>query len=64
MFFGFLHSGEVTMPPGDRGFNPTRHLAFGDVRLSSHQDPQFVVVQIKHPKWTLVNPRRAVPRGS
>ena len=72
-FFGFLRSGEVTVP-GDRGFDPTRHLVFGDVRLSSHQDPQFVVVQIKASKtdpyrqggvnllWA--NPRRAVPRGS
>ena len=48
-FFGFLRSGEVTVP-GDRGFDPTRHLAFGDVRLSSHQDPQFVVVKIKASK--------------
>ena len=60
--------------PGDRGFDPTRHLAFGDVRLSSHQDPQFMVVPIKASKtdpyrqggvnlpWA--NPRRAVPRGS
>ena len=60
--------------PGDRGFDPTRLLAFRDVRLSSHQDPQFMVVPIKASKtdpyrqggvnlpWA--NPRRAVPRGS
>ena len=48
-FFGFLRSGEVTMS-GDRGFDSTRHLVFGDVRLSSYQDPQFVVVQIKASK--------------
>ena len=54
--------------PGDRGFEPMRNLTFGDVKLRSHQDPQFMVVQIKNGPLSTrcvnlpqANPRRAVP---
>ena len=46
---GFLWSGEVVVPGGSR-FDPTVHLAHGDVRVNSYQDPQFLQVQIKASK--------------
>ena len=48
-FFGFLRSGEVVVPGGSR-FDPTVHLAHGDVSVSSYQDPQFLQVRIKASK--------------
>ncbi len=48
-FFGFLRSGEVVVP-GESGFDPTVHLAHGDVKVSSNEDPSFVEVTIKASK--------------
>ena len=48
-FFGFLRAGEV-VTPGDGAFDPAVHLAYGDVRVSDHQDPQFIEVHIKASK--------------
>ena len=48
-FFGFLRVGEV-VTPGDDIFDPTCHLAQGDVRINDLQDPKFVVVRIKSSK--------------
>ena len=45
-FFGFLRSGEVTMP-SERDHNPGVHLCFGDVRLDSHKSPSMLEVVIK-----------------
>ena len=52
VFFGFLGVGEV-VTPGDNKFDPTCHLAQGDVRINDLQDPKFVVVRIKSTKQTL-----------
>ena len=52
VFFGFLGVGEV-VTPGDNKFDPTCHLAQGDVRINDLQDPKFVVVRIKSSKQTL-----------
>ena len=41
--------GEV-VTPGDDIFDPTCHLAKGDVRINDLQDPKFVVVRIKSSK--------------
>ncbi len=48
-FFGFLRSGEIVVP-GESGFDPTVHLAHGDVKVSSYEDPSFVEVTIKASK--------------
>ncbi len=48
-FFGFLRSGEVVVP-SDRGFDPSVHLGYGDVRADSRARPQFVEVRIKASK--------------
>ncbi len=48
-FFGFLRSGEVVVP-GESGFDSTVHLAHGDVKVSSYEDPSFVEVTIKASK--------------
>ena len=48
-FFGFLRSGEVVVP-SDSGYDPSVHLSFGDVRLDSTTDPQFLEVRIKASK--------------
>ena len=48
-FFGFLRAGEVVIP-GDGAFDPAVHLAYGNVRVSDHQDPQFIEVHIKASK--------------
>ena len=48
-FFGFMHSGEV-VTPGEKKFDPAIHLAYGDVTVNSHQDPQYLEVKIKASK--------------
>lgn len=48
-FFGFLRSGEV-VSPGDHTFDPTVHLAYGDVTISDPHDPSFLEVRIKASK--------------
>ena len=45
-FFGFLRSGEVTMP-SERDYDAGVHLCFGDVRLDSHKSPLMLEVVIK-----------------
>lgn len=44
-FFGFLRSGEV-VSPSDTGFDPSIHLAYGDVTLSNHVNPSYLEVRI------------------
>ena len=48
-FFGFLHTGEAVFP-SDSGFDPRYHLAYGDVRVNSPQNPSWMEVHIKRSK--------------
>lgn len=48
-FFGFLRSGEVTVPSMVR-YDAEAHLSEGDVRLDAASPPQYVQVQIKASK--------------
>lgn len=48
-FFGFLRSGEVTIP-SSREYDPEGHLSEGDVSLDSQSDPSVVRVHIKASK--------------
>ena len=48
-FFGFLRSGEVVVP-SDRGFDPTVHLTFADVRVDCQVNPQLLEVHLKASK--------------
>ena len=48
-FFGFLRSGEITVP-SLKEYDPEGHLSVGDVALDSHQDPLVVRVHIKQSK--------------
>lgn len=48
-FFAFLRSGEVVVP-SDSAFDPTWHLAYGDVRADNNKSPQFLEVKIKASK--------------
>ena len=48
-FFAFLRMGEVVVP-SDSGFDPRVHLAYGDVRVNSTTDPQWMEVHIKQSK--------------
>ena len=45
-FFGFLRSGEVVVPT-DSGYDKTVHLSYGDVRVDSTVNPQYLEVRIK-----------------
>ena len=45
-FFGFLRSGEVTVP-SLKLYDPESHLSVGDVALDSLSDPSVVRVNIK-----------------
>ena len=38
------------MTPGKNKFDPMIHLAYGDVTVNSHQDPQYLEVKIKASK--------------
>lgn len=48
-FFGFLRSGEVTVP-SMREYDPEGHLSEGDVSLNSRSNPSVVRVHIKASK--------------
>ena len=48
-FFGFLRVGEVVIP-SDSSFDPSVHLAQGDVRVDSVTRPQYLEVTIKASK--------------
>ena len=48
-FFGFLRSGEVVVP-SDREYDASVHLSYGDVRVDSTENPQFIEVAIKASK--------------
>ena len=51
-FFGFLHSGEITVPsPGEYDSGP--HLSYGDVTLDSRESPTKTQVNIKASKTDL-----------
>jgi len=47
-FFGFLRVGEMTVPRGQ--FEKSYHLGQGDVQVSSHENPEHLVVRIKASK--------------
>ena len=48
-FFGFLRSGEVTIP-SDHGYDEGAHLSFADVAVDCLQDPKIVKIKIKASK--------------
>ena len=48
-FFGFLCSGEVVVPT-DSEYDKTVHLPYGDVRVDSTVNPQYLEVRIKESK--------------
>jgi len=48
-FFGFLRSGEV-VTPSDNEYDKTVHLSYGDVRINSTVNPQYLEVRIKASK--------------
>ena len=48
-FFGFLRSGEITVPT-TTGFDPMIHLAWGDVALDSTQSPGLLKIRLKRSK--------------
>lgn len=48
-FFAFLRMGEA-VSPSDAGFDSRYHLAYGDVRVNSTSNPQWMEVQIKRSK--------------
>ncbi len=45
-FFGFFRSGEITSP-SKSGFQPLRHLAWGDVSIDDHSSPTLLKVHLK-----------------
>ena len=51
-FFGFLRSGEFTVPHED-GFDRATHLALEDVTINNHQKPSTVRLRIKASKTDL-----------
>ena len=48
-FFGFLRSGEFTVP-SQQGYDPTVHLSLADVAFNSHVAPSFARLRIKMSK--------------
>ena len=48
-FFGFMRAGELVVP-SDSSFNPSCHLAFGDVLVDSRDSPNYLAVRIKASK--------------
>lgn len=45
-FFGFLRSGEFTLPSAS-AFDATKHLTAGDVAVDSHTNPTILAVRLK-----------------
>ena len=48
-FFGFLRSGKIVVP-SDREYDPSVRLSYGDVRVDSTVQPQFLEVLLKASK--------------
>ena len=48
-FFGFLRSGEMTVP-SQSGYDPDCHLSYGDITVDSPRNPQVIRVAIKQSK--------------
>ena len=48
-FFGFLRSGEITVP-ADAGFDEGAHLTFNDISVDCTENPQVIRVRIKASK--------------
>ena len=48
-FFGFFHSGEITVPSLN-SFDPSSHLAWGDVSLDNVLDPTMLKVHLRKSK--------------
>lgn len=48
-FFGFIRSGELTVPSMS-SFDPTRHLAWGDVSIDNRESPKMMKIYLKRSK--------------
>ena len=48
-FFGFLRSGELTVP-SLAAYDPGAHFSYGDVRFNSQANPKVAQVRIKASK--------------
>jgi hypothetical protein len=48
-FFGFFRLGELLLPAGAT-FDPTRHLAWGDMAVDNMQSPRMIRFHLKHSK--------------
>ena len=48
-FFGFLRSGEITIPTA-AAYDPTAHLSFSDISTDSSVNPSIIQVRIKASK--------------
>ena len=48
-FFGFLRSGEITVP-SDQAFDPRAHLTISDITVDSFKSPKMLKVKIKASK--------------
>ena len=48
-FFGFLHSGEITVPL-QKDYDSTGHLSYGDVTFDSKKHPSAAQIKIKASK--------------
>ena len=48
-FFGFLRSGEVTVP-SDSAFDPAAHLTFDDVKVDNITNPTLLKIRLKASK--------------
>jgi len=48
-FFGFFHSGEITVPT-ENGFEHSKHLAWGDIVIDNTEDPQSLKVHLRRSK--------------
>lgn len=48
-FFGFFRAGEITIPTAS-GFDPTRHLAWGDIAVDNSKLPKVLKVHLKKSK--------------
>ena len=48
-FFGFMHSGEFTVP-NNSAFDPQCHLTARDIAVDCHQNPTMIRVLLKQSK--------------